>query len=141
MTRLNFLNELVPFIERLEQKGHSRVDIQDALHELADSLGDEFDITDRLLAMGRGADEISRERERQLASRMVSNAVDDEWVGGELVQAAVSYAGADGHDALRPKTWPLESWRWNPEDRRSNLIRAGALIAAELDRLDRSGQS
>ena len=138
MTRLNFLKTLGPFIAGLQMKGHSLPDIQDALHELADSLGEEFDITDRLLAMGDGAFEISHERERQASSPLYS---EDEWEEGELVQAAVSYATAEGPDALRPKTWPLVGWRWAPEDRRSNLIRAGALIAAELDRLERSGQS
>ena len=58
--------------------------------------------------------------------------------GAELVRAALSYlAAADfGDNPPLPFDWPFDPKSWRPEDRRNNLIRAGALIAAELDRME-----
>jgi hypothetical protein len=33
--------------------------------------------------------------------------------------------------------WPWEDKWWKPKDRRRDLVRAGALIVAEIERLDR----
>lgn len=38
-----------------------------------------------------------------------------------------------------PRAWDLE--RWKPKDRRRDLIRAAALIVAEIERLDRAAAS
>ena len=36
-----------------------------------------------------------------------------------------------------PKNWPWDAGWWKPSDRRRNLVKAGALILAEIERLDR----
>jgi len=36
-----------------------------------------------------------------------------------------------------PKNWPWNAGWWKPSDRRRNLVKAGALILAEIERLDR----
>lgn len=99
----------------------------------------------------RGATSIGRERLRQTAEEGFSAEHDDRHADAELVAAALAYATvavmqqvrADAAEMLRgcpPPTgygWP-HGWRWNPAaTSRENLIKAGALIAAELDRLDR----
>lgn len=88
-----------------------------------------------------GAVEILKERERQELVEGWSSAHDDAHNGGELAEAAASYASATVplHRGL-PVTWPFEANWWKPKDRRSDLIRAGALIAAEIDRLDRAAK-
>ena len=46
-------------------------------------------------------------------------------------------SGSDSSTAHQPAvTWDSE-W-WKPKDRRRDLIRAGALIVAEIERLDRN---
>jgi hypothetical protein len=73
---------------------------------------------------------------------------DDEHDRGELAMAAAAYArhAASDEDTrqinsgftpddLWPATWLAEYWK--PRDSRSDLIRAAALIVAEIERLDR----
>lgn len=58
-----------------------------------------------------------------------------ETVGGELMEKYV------GNDSRLPTWWPWdESW-WRPsDDPIRNLEKAGALIAAEIDRLQRAAR-
>lgn len=65
---------------------------------------------------------------------------DDQHVRGELATAAALYAFPDRIRAwndLLARFWPWGDAFWKPKSRRENLVRAGALIAAEIDRLDR----
>lgn len=52
---------------------------------------------------------------------------------GELIDAAVCYLQYRSGDS-RPDLWPWEDESWKPRDPKSNLVRAGAMIAAEIDR-------
>ena len=87
---------------------------------------------DLLQTVPGGAGAIVAERRRQIAIEGLTAANDDRYTGGELILAASCYLGRGEW----PKTW-LINW-FKPKDRRSNLVRAGALIAAEIDRLDRA---
>lgn len=76
---------------------------------------------------------------------------DDEHEGGELAQAAACYAMGDTMirftvpDPEFPsrrvnsgrKIWPWANEWWKPSNRRRDLVKAGALIIAEIERLDR----
>lgn len=58
---------------------------------------------------------------------------------GQLAQAAGCYALSAGYarrDAIE-RLWPWDADWYKPSDPRRNLIKAGALILAELERLDR----
>jgi hypothetical protein len=46
-------------------------------------------------------------------------------------------AGGFNHEKGVPMGWPWDATWWKPKDRRSNLIRAGALMLAEKERLGR----
>lgn len=90
---------------------------------------------------------IALERYRQRAQEGWTPEHDDEHVRGELAVAAACYALAGTpylNDGPFPNAdthlWPFDA-RWfkvNLEDRRRNLEKAGALIAAELERLNRA---
>jgi hypothetical protein len=91
--------------------------------------------------------EIAAERLRQMQAEGWSAEHDDEHIDGELAQAAASYAlAAAGSNAERqrwsrgyaPTFWPFTLKWWKPKDRRRDLIRAAALIVAEIERLDRA---
>ncbi len=78
------------------------------------------------------------ERRRQIAEEGWTPAHDDAHEDGELVDAAVCYVHSDSHPAsVAPCLWPWPDG-WKPKDQISNLVRAGALIAAEIDRLQRA---
>ena len=90
-----------------------------------------------------GAELIAAERMRQVDAEGWTPEHDDHHDQGELAQAAAAYAMvasayhcADEYEVL----WPFEDG-WKPsEDGIRNLARAGALIAAEIDRLLRAAQ-
>lgn len=69
--------------------------------------------------------EIHRERQRQLLTSGRGLALDDTQQQGELLLAALCYA--------------LPEADVRAADRRGDLIRAGALLVAEIERLDRAG--
>lgn len=85
-----------------------------------------------------GAELIAEERFRQIGSEGWDCFHDDTHDKGQIARAAACYALADVALKRKPR-WPwARSW-WKPKDRIRNLVRAGALIAAEIDRLQRKG--
>ncbi len=88
-----------------------------------------------------GAESIAAERQRQIDEEGWTAKHDDTFWSGQLVYAAISYARARNRDSRPPGMWPWTSEWWKPKDYRSNLVRAGALIAAEIDRLDRATET
>lgn len=102
-----------------------------------------------------GAEMIAAERRRQIESEGWTAQHDDtEHAGGGLLEAAVCYAGAAEATYYNPQCvtfkggWRVgegvpSDWPWAPEwwkpsdDPIRNLVKAGALIAAEIDRLQR----
>jgi len=99
--------------------------------------------------MKTGIERIAAERERQVKREGWSAEHDDGYVSGELAEAAVAYATAEREqmrgvelDYLEGMTasgyvrYPWEDGWWKPSaDPVRNLEKAGALIAAEIDRL------
>ena len=87
-------------------------------------------------AMNSAAMDVLAERRRQIDAEGWTPEHDDHHLPNELALAAASYVCADEGDAP-PAIWPWDwSW-WKPKDRRRNLVKAGALILAEIERLDR----
>lgn len=96
-----------------------------------------------------GAALIAAERRRQVEVEGWTAEHDDAHDCGEMVEAAICYAEqAKGRGWVSPEKyrqdevdpfgdWPWdESW-WKPQTPIRDLVRAGALIAAEIDRLQR----
>ena len=80
--------------------------------------------------------ELLAERFRQIGDEGWSFDHDDEHDCNELADAAACYAlGAPSQ--IINQLWPWASMWWKPTDRRRNLVKAGALIIAEIERLDR----
>lgn len=86
-----------------------------------------------------GADLIAAERRRQVEQEGWTPEHDAEHGDGHLAMAAVCYALPPTE--RRPRHvfsfWPWHSsyWKPTPDDRVRELVKAGALIAAEIDRL------
>ena len=87
--------------------------------------------------------DVANERERQKAVEGWAPEHDDEHTGASLAQAAACYAlgrrRLESIGGYRVDLWPWEDEAWKPKDARRNLVRAGALILAEIERIDRQG--
>jgi hypothetical protein len=111
--------------------------------------------------MSRAMYDVIAERKRQIEVEGWTPEHDDAHKDGSLALAAACYAMfASVSDAAREATemsagltvsgnampgwaawlqiWPWDRKWWKPKDRRSDLVRAGALIFAEIERLDRA---
>ena len=83
--------------------------------------------------------DVAAERRRQIESEGWTPAHDDEHSQGELAAAAVCYAfTAVRSPHFLGHLWPWDGSWWKPKDKRRNLVKAGALILAEIERLDRA---
>jgi hypothetical protein len=95
--------------------------------------------------------EIEAERRRQIDQEGWNARHDDEHPPGSLATAAACYAAhAGAYEKLKetvnlatyvfvdvPSRWPWSHRWWKPKNPRHDLIKAGALIVAEIERLDR----
>ncbi len=92
--------------------------------------------------MSVGIELIAAERERQITGEGFGSSRDDNYTNEELASAASFYAmplhkrNLDLMRWLWP--WNFTWWKPSPDDRIRELAKAGALIAAEIDRLNRS---
>lgn len=89
-----------------------------------------------------GVSLIATERARQVSVEGWTPEHDDEHDGSELLDAASCYlADPDSFERYNvPHDWPWDdaAWKPTPNDRVRELVKAGALIAAEIDRLLRA---
>lgn len=85
--------------------------------------------------------EIHVERLRQQSEEGWSQTHDDEHHDGELALGAAAYCtsssfGGGNHEAYNQ--WPWERATFKPTTPRKDLVKAGAMIVAEIERLDRA---
>lgn len=87
--------------------------------------------------------DVTAERRRQTEAEGWTIEHDDEHSHCELASAALCYCasavawGANRIPTEPPWNWPWEGRWWKPKNQRADLVRAGALILAEIERLDR----
>lgn len=96
--------------------------------------------------MGNVIDDVLAERKRQIEQEGWSLEHDDKHTAGSLADAAGCYCvSAKYHEmgipGYPPTGWPWSTSWWKPKDRRSDLVRAAALIIAEIERLDRADKN
>ncbi len=85
---------------------------------------------------------IQAERQRQIDIEGWTPEHDDSHSGGELALAAACYAGdTRKFNTAPPPKWPWAQHWWKSTSRRRDLVKAGALIVAEIERLDRKARS
>jgi hypothetical protein len=91
------------------------------------------------------ARDVLAERRRQVEAEGWTPEHDDQHIPGTLAQAASCYIEWNGweteyqRDGAIPINWPWAAAWWKPsDDPRRNLEKAGALILAEIERLDRA---
>ncbi|WP_225903487.1 hypothetical protein [Enterobacter oligotrophicus] len=92
--------------------------------------------------LSQAATDVLAERRRQVTSEGWTPEHDDQYDDGELIDAAACYAQDSSlWDCVGepPSDWPWSDEWWKPsKNMRRNLIKAGALILAEIERRDRA---
>jgi len=92
-------------------------------------------------------EDVAAERRRQVEVEGRTQEGDDAYLSGQLARAAACYALNAGQAGaqLMPRTshgiplaWPWADAWWKPSNARRDLVKAAALIVAEIDRIDRS---
>lgn len=89
--------------------------------------------------------DVAAERHRQIEVEGWTPGHDEEHEDGQLAIAAATYANHAAsseydreHGTFWRVLWPFSDRWWKPTDRRRDLVKAGALIIAEIERLDRA---
>ncbi|HFT7365043.1 TPA: hypothetical protein ACGRV9_006506 [Pseudomonas aeruginosa] len=83
--------------------------------------------------------DVQAERRRQITAEGWTPDHDDLYCAAELPRAAAAYILSGANDEA-PAIWPFSAKWWKPRDARANYMRAGALILAEIERLDRAAE-
>jgi hypothetical protein len=99
-----------------------------------------------------GIEAIEAERREQIEAHSYAPFHDNIHTHGEMLKAAGCYLLLAEHQVNQrlafaakmmletPKNWPWDPMDWHPSGiSKNNLKKAGALIAAEWDRVDRAG--
>lgn len=102
-------------------------------------------------ALTQAARDVLAERQRQISAEGWTPEHDDKHDSGEMAGAAGCYArhvnarswvvGMENDnyaDEPAPDGWPWDAAWWKPTTPRRDLVKAGALILAELERIDRA---
>ena len=99
-------------------------------------------------AWERVIEQIGNERQRQIAAEGWTPEHDDEHNGGEMALAAACYALATvwpfhfWGDEWVKRIWPWDWKWWKPSGgKERNLIKAAALIVAEIERIERAARA
>ena len=97
--------------------------------------------------MSKAQDDVLLERKRQIKVEGWSHSHDDNHDAGALAAAGAAYAleascklnpySQQGLEAGPPEFWTWDTKWWKPKDPRRDLVRAAALIIAEIERMDR----
>lgn len=96
--------------------------------------------------VGKVVADIVAERRRHVTVEGWTPEHDDEHANGEMAMAAACYAWASQSGPWRDwitdfvrRYWPWDEKWWKPQGgKRRNLVKAGALVVAEIERFDRA---
>lgn len=92
------------------------------------------------ISLNRAARDVVAERQRQVSAEGYSLYRDDLYVKGELAEAGATYANLAGNPKHISTAWPWGQATFKPSaDRRRDMVKAAALLLAEIERLDRVG--
>lgn len=96
------------------------------------------DLKDDFRVGVRAVHDVLAERKRQIQVEGFTPVHDDEYQPGTMADAAMAYlVSAQGRKDIALDYWP---WRdgFKPKNRRHDLVRAAALLIAEIERMDRA---
>jgi len=89
------------------------------------------------MVLSQATMDILLERRRQIEAEGFDVRHDDAQDTGSMARAAAAYIMNQFIRPGCPVWWPWDITWWKPKNRRRDLVRAAALIIAELEKLDR----
>lgn len=130
----------------LKEQASGNMDLHSYVYEFANALLREA------TPEGFVFNDVFLERKRQIDQEHYSHEHDDEYDQNELIRAASSYLShvigrgwvfketcpETYQDEEAPDLWPWDLDFWKPKNPRRDLVRAAALIIAEIEKIDRS---
>lgn len=135
-------NELVAGGIAVSEKLHERIAyLEKRLKGTEESLIAATDMVRELESrtVTAAAADVLAERQRQVAAEGWTAERDDSYQNSELADAAACYAiHAHNQGFSTPAHWPWSTTWWKQTNPRRDLVKAGALILAEIERLDRA---
>ncbi|HGG8742673.1 TPA: ead/Ea22-like family protein [Enterobacter asburiae] len=148
--KIEWLNKLADMEYCKSNPGHWLMSLKDtnmlaklALRSVA--LLDELEAKDKriaeleVLAFNPALLDVISERQRQRAVEGWTSEHDDAYQNSELADAAACYAiNAHNQGFSTPAHWPWAPDWWKQSGPRRDLVKAGALILAEIERIDRA---
>lgn len=91
------------------------------------------------MELTKAATDVLAERQRQVTTEGWTPDHDDEHDSCELARAAACYAlDAAGYTVQQTPFWPWDGTWWKPGEPRRNLVKAAAMLLAEIERIDRT---
>ena len=104
------------------------------------SLGEARETAADVRRQAKAGIDVIAERMRQIIGEGFDTEHDDIHDGRQIAEAAAAYGLAyAGYASWAVNVWPWDSAWWKPSGDRRDLVKAGALILAEIERLDRAG--
>lgn len=135
-------NELVAGGIAVAEKQHERIAyLEKRLKGTEESLIAATDMVRELESrtVTAAAADVLAERQRQVAAEGWTAERDDSYQNSELADAAACYAiHAHNQGFSTPAHWPWSTTWWKQTNPRRDLVKAGALILAEIERIDRA---
>ena len=119
---------------------HCRCGIKEAECDYPNCKNGEWDAQKPEPHTAQAVHDVLAERRRQVEAEGWTPEHDDEHTGFELARAGACYAeygNWPAHSEIPPNSWPWSAAWWKPTSYRQNLVKAAALILAEIERLDR----
>lgn len=97
------------------------------------------ELESRTVTVTAAAADVLAERQRQVTAEGWTAEGDDSYQNSELADAAACYAiHAHNQGFSTPAHWPWSTTWWKQTNPRRDLVKAGALILAEIERIDRA---
>ena len=119
---------------------HCRCGIKEAECDYPNCKNGEWDAQKPEPHTAQAVHDVLAERRRQIDAEGWTPEHDDEHTGFELARAGACYAeygNWPAHSEIPPNSWPWPAAWWKPASYLRNLVKAAALILAEIERLGR----
>lgn len=135
---LSGLSSIVGLSRALRQGGPVPEDLQGLSDALEDAVAIAQDAVVGLPDPDAAIRSIAHERQRQIEGEGWTPERDDQYQQGELAKAAAGYVLHVLADQSWKSIWPFAPQWFKPADPRRMLVKAGALVVAEIQRIDRA---
>ena len=131
-------------LDELETKEEQRTN----WFQMAQKLGEDLDASEKRIAeleartLSQAATDVLAERRRQITAEGWTPEHDDKYRHSEMLWAACCYVLNTIQKYNRvPFDWPWRDEWWKPTNQRRDLVKANALLLAEIERIDRAADA